>query len=749
MSFDPSDYRDRSNDPDPFSQVDAGNDDDGAGDGGTPSADERQETIRDSGGDDDDGGGGGSASSTATTTPDNNTSQDRGDVIERATGGASSTPDPDTPTTSETQTRTPSAQDRAETIGGETVQRAADQLDEETPVDVREQDVRLDRSEDGSSVEASVGGSAADEVQSRRQEGLERQTRDRVDARAFSGVDPQANEAQRLDRTSTVVEQRQRAGSQIESQLEEQSGVDLDPGEDFTVERTEDGGFESQLTEQGQRRVAPSQERFGDIPVDSPVSDNRLETDLRRADAAFRDRVADPAGDIAAGVFETANPGASESGTELVRGGVQGAGEVISPAGIALEAKEIGEFVATQPDRVFNTPDDESIETRGSISPVGSAAQRLTANEGRQEFAADVEARGSQTAAAGAEAVREGDVEAIGSTAGGVATASLLGGAAARRIPGVRGSDVTGQTLQAGARATRGASDRVNQAARQLARDDRAMGRIPDDGQITITRTTQRDAEADARGDVDVDTDSLSSVEQRARERTPPREEFNTDAEFRRELLSRIRRIEGQQRDTTPDSGRDTTQQQSAALSDGAAFGGAAEGVRAGLGRDNQQQDSEAVPFGDSQGETMLDPDAALNANQGVGTIPAFDTTLDNGLASAFDTGTRTDADVFTDTDLESDLQTDLGTATPFDSRADTRVTSPLGSPTPVRSDAPSLDDRETDDGQLTDSLSAGDETFATGIAGGEDILGDQSSDSDDEGEGNGLYRDGYESLLR
>lgn len=119
----------------------------------------------------------------------------------RGGGGAprEPTPDPDP-----VEVRGPTAEERAETIGGETVERAAEQLDDQRPgVTVEPQDVELDRS--GETVTARPTGAAADEIQDLRREGLERQTRDLPEERAFGGITEPEADVRTQDETLDVL----------------------------------------------------------------------------------------------------------------------------------------------------------------------------------------------------------------------------------------------------------------------------------------------------------------------------------------------------------------------------------------------------------------------------------------------------------------------------------------------------------------------------------------------------------------
>lgn len=55
--------------------------------------------------------------------------------------------------------------------------------------------------------------------------------------------------------------QRERATDQLETALETQYGVDVEPGEDFTVREAEGGGYTADLTQTGERRLGAAQRR--------------------------------------------------------------------------------------------------------------------------------------------------------------------------------------------------------------------------------------------------------------------------------------------------------------------------------------------------------------------------------------------------------------------------------------------------------------------------------------------------------
>jgi len=94
------------------------------------------------------------------------------------------------------------------------------------------------------------------------------------------------------------------------------------------------------------------------------------------------------------------------------------------------------------------------------------------------------------------------------------------------------------------------------------------------------------------------------------------------------------------------------------------------------------------------------------------------------------------------------DSSTALGTDTETDARAGAGLTPTVFAPGGGATQFDLPDNGSNAEEELQPlSSQTNSSTFDTEIASGEEVL--FGSNSDDEGEGNGLYRDGYESLLR
>jgi hypothetical protein len=793
--------------PRPDAQLDS--DDDSGGDASTPSADERGDAIRDAGDDSSQssqssqssgGSSGGTSvsdlpgvsepsdSSGSVSTP---SADERGDTV-RDAGNESNDSTQSSGTTSQStqssggDTGTPQASDR-DTAGinfdavdqfervqdakGGSIQgheagvpissdpdsavgEAVDQLESETVTDLGRGDVQTERVQrDGQTVISAslTDGALADERDERREvaSGI-----NQASDRDFAGIDRSAVDAFSGGDGVTAADEvfaERRAEDNAEQQLEQQTGRDLDRGEDFTVSET-DSGVRAELTDEGQRKIAPSREEFGDIPVQNPLSDNRVETDLRREDDRFNNKIAEPLGGGAGEIFDTLNPTASEKGTELVAGGVEGAASVASPAGLALDAKEAGEFAVTQPSRVFTGSSESVAETDGLVTQLGSG------DDARADFRTDTQDRGERVATAATTAVKEGDAQAIGTAVGGIAAASIGGAKIAGRVPGTPDADIVKTAPKRAARGSKSVFRKGKIASRRLAGDTRAQGevprsvyrnnefetseRVPDEvGEETITVQKQRQR---------ADSDDMASVEQQARDQLPPEEEFPTRQEFDRELSARMNRIERQERgldrDASRDSSQDTSQRTTQDSLDGDAF------VTAGATQFRSEQNSgiQGVVLGEEGLDTAED---ALVSEQSQGAAPALfgaETEQSIFAGSAVQTGAAQEGILGTDagTSTVIDSSTALGTDTETDTRAGAGVTPAVFTPGggATQFDLPDNGNNAEEELQPLSSQTSS-STFDTEIASGEEVL--FGSNSDDEGEGNGLYRDGFESLLR
>lgn len=777
--------------PRPDAQLES--DDDSGGDASTPSADERGGTIRDSFDDDDDsdsssdsfdGNDGSDSSSDDSSDADPTTptsggaspsADERRDTIRDSSNESSNDSSTQSSgTTSQTSqsggdTGTPQASDRdtagvnfdavdrfdriQDAKGGDiqgheagipiksdnpdsAVGRAVGELESETVTDLGRGDVQTERVQrDGQTfISASLTDEAvADERDERREvaSGI-----NQASDRDFAGINRSAVDAfgggDGVTAADEVLAER-RAEDNVEQQLERQTGRDLDRGEDFTVSET-DSGVRAELTDEGQRKTAPSREEFGDVPVQNPLSDNRVETDLRREDDRFNSKIAEPLGGGAGEVFDTLNPTASDKGTELVAGGVEGAASVASPAGLALDAKEIGEFAVTQPSRVFTGSREPVAETDGLVTQLGSG------DDARADFRADTQDRGERVATAATTAVKEGDARAIGTAVGGIAAASIGGAKIAGRVPGTPDADIVKTAPKRAARGSKSVFRKGKIASRRLAGDTRAQGevprsvyrnnefetseRVPDEvGEETITIQKQRQR---------ADSDDMASVEQQARDQLPPEEEFPTRQEFDRELSARMNRIErrerGLDRDASRETGQDTSQRTTQDSLDGDAF------VTAGATQFRSEQSSgiQGVALGDGARDTA---EGALVSEQSQGAAPALfgaETEQSIFADSAVQTGAAQEGILGTDagTSTAIDSSTALGTDTETDARAGAGLTpaafAPGGGGTQL--DIPDSDDEDRL-GAVDTEIGASGDTFDTGVAQSIDEISEEADD--------------------
>jgi hypothetical protein len=291
-------------------------------------------------------------------------------------------------------------------------------------------------------------------------------------------------------------------------------------------------------------RGAEDAEDFGDIPVENPVTGNRLESDLEPVATGGRDLATvigertidreasgrgaatgpiDALGTAVAGeraalaaleesgvVDDVPEEGLVEQGSEAA---VAGFADTANLPQRALDAKEAAEFVATQPDRLLtDAGEDAAVAGIGAIAaPTPLSATAATASVGgpvsageplldeseSEQFAADVAERGSQAAAAAARDPAGSAGRLLGNVAGGAAVGAVT--------PGVSGGlAALSRARRAGRRAvaTDGGSEGGAVGVREFISDER--------GEIELTVTRDRDADgADGGGEdgpPDVDT---------------------------------------------------------------------------------------------------------------------------------------------------------------------------------------------------------------------------------------------------
>jgi hypothetical protein len=547
---------------------------------------------------------------------------------------------------------------------------------------------------------------------------------------------------------------------------------------------------------QAQRGDEDTSEQFGDIAFTNPLTGDRVEEDLTDAADEFR-AFATGATEFASrrdvpatGSFEPVGQAVAidrgvdalteediedEGPTErFAEAGTVGAADALNPPAAAAEAKEIGEFVFTQPQRVgraASSADDDSI-LPGVIGAADDAGEGVA----RSEFARDVERRTGRIIATASESARERPVSTAGGVAGGLAGGVVAGtaiGTAATRVPGVSGSDLSGRALQAAARGGRG--------ARRFGRDDRAQtdllfggggdgggdtvdlvdeaalaepdgeGRLasaPDDvtggardrqaaglnqqGAFVGSNTRQQDAAFGGSGKPDTSGMDFSNVEFQELPRLQDRGETAGDAA---DVTGRSVNL-----DAIAAPGR----RQAAGSSLAAAL------VAPALERQASAQSSSVfggdAVFGegigaDSRGDVFGRADTGARVDAlGGGRSDAFDDLFgraDTGARvntrTGTGTGTRTDVDVFgrvdtrtdarLDVDTRQDTRQDTRTDTRFDTRLDTRQDTRTDFDPPFRFDTdrpPEDDDRRDPPGPF--SLFGAERDFDSGIAGGETV---------------------------
>ena len=208
------------------------------------------------------------------------------------------------------------------------------------------------------------------------------------------------------------------------------------------------------------QQTQQTNEQFGDIAIENPITGNRVEEDLDNAADAFRDRasgVVQRTGTIGTpvGLAETRS---ADEVTEGLQGQVaESTIRLANVPQLAAEGKEVAEFAATQPQRAATEP---------------------------REFGSDVQQRTTAIAETTAERAQDRPAEfAIGTTVGllGAAGAGRAVGSATRRASGGRvdlGSDVSGRTAQRVSEATRRLGSSSRSAAGRAT--DAARGRTPE-----------------------------------------------------------------------------------------------------------------------------------------------------------------------------------------------------------------------------------------------------------------------------
>jgi len=320
---------------------------------------------------------------------------------------------------------------------------------------------------------------------------------------------------------------------------------------------------QQQLNAQTQKET----ETFGDISIQNPLTGNRLEDDLGDVAQEFQDssetvfanlgRVQPTPVTIGTGGTRTA-----DETTSGIRGaGLDGFISGINPAEIALDSKEIAEFVIKRGDEA------------GEIV-LKPTADLLAGNQ--VDTTTELQDDLNTEASAIEEQARKNPAQTTASVIGGVAGGVAGGFAAARGARGaIRGarsldldsSDIADAVSSAQQRSTGSSSsitggdiDAINDIFDKRIRFD--GGRDRKQKQIEKTEEIERDIidqdqldELEQRQGLD---DSISDIEQTARRRLPPQRQFETEGEFRRELERAMRQEEKQRLKSQSESDSNT-----------------------------------------------------------------------------------------------------------------------------------------------------------------------------------------------
>jgi hypothetical protein len=314
-----------------------------------------------------------------------------------------------------------------------------------------------------------------------------------------------------------------------------------------------------------QKQNQKQNETFGDIPIQNPLTGNRLEDDLgdvaggfqKSAETVFANlgRVQPTPVTIGTGSTRTA-----EETTSGIRGaGLESFIGALNPAEIALDTKEIAEFAIKRGDEVGEI----------ALKPTAdllAGNQIDTTTELQNDLNTEVSILEEQA--------RQNPAQTTASVIGGIAGGIAGGFAAARGARGaIRGarsldldsSDIVDAVITAQQRSTGSMSsitggdiDVVNDIFDRRLRFDggREQKQIEKTEEIERERIDQDQLDELAqRQGLD---DSISDIEQTARRRLPPQREFETEGEFRRELERAMRKEEKQRLKSQSESDSNT-----------------------------------------------------------------------------------------------------------------------------------------------------------------------------------------------
>ncbi|ELZ76078.1 hypothetical protein C456_04600 [Haloferax volcanii DSM 14919] len=273
--------------------------------------------------------------------------------------------------------------------------------------------------------------------------------------------------------------------------------VDVDPDRVKIVGQTDDGGFRARIEKQPERT-----EQFGDIPVENPLTGNRVEDDLENKSAQYR-AATDPVIEYITEGAETpisASAMGDPFNPDLVRGNARQVRNFLDPFALAVGAKEAGEFAVTQPNRIL----------------MGDGPG----------FAQDVSERGSLAVSAFTKAANENPADLAGSVLGGAAIGAL-GGAATSRVTQSAARRVAQADIDAGsARASAFLSDTRGEGQLLRSVDDASpdadSGGLMSDMQDTLDRFERAERTRKAE-------EAAERLHAERQERLPPGESYEPE----------------------------------------------------------------------------------------------------------------------------------------------------------------------------------------------------------------------------
>jgi len=196
------------------------------------------------------------------------------------------------------------------------------------------------------------------------------------------------------------------------------------------------------VTRFGQQQLDAQREQFGDIPIENPLTGNRLEDDLDSAADDFQDAGetvlsnlgrTQPA-PVTVGVAGTRTPDETTSG---IRGaGAESAINALSPPAVIRDAKEAAEFGIVRGDEIAQ-------ETTEPLADLLAGNEVATETELQQ----DVQQRANLVGEAAAENPQETAASVAGGLVGGAAGGFAASRAVRGGLRGVRSIDVSADDI--------------------------------------------------------------------------------------------------------------------------------------------------------------------------------------------------------------------------------------------------------------------------------------------------------------